>query len=108
MAHVVFLQSAESDVKDLRRYVVKNFGTQAWQVSYSKLKDSIAVIQSHPESGSIPGELTKLGLGRYRQVLSGMNRIIYELRGDTAYVHLICDARRDLQSMLTRRLLTAL
>jgi plasmid stabilization system protein ParE len=107
MAIVVFLQSAELDIKDLRRYLLKNFGVQAWQRSYSTLKDSIAAIQSHPASGSIPGELTKLGLSRYRQVLSGKNRIIYELRGDTAYIHLVCDMRRDLQSMLTRRLLTA-
>lgn len=108
MADVVFLQSAESDIKDLRRYLVKNFGTQAWQTSYGKLRDAIAAIASHPQSGSIPDELARLGVGRYRQVLSGMNRIVYELRGNTAYIHLVCDTRRDLQSMLTRRLLTAL
>ena len=79
MADVVFLQSAESDIKDLRRYLVKNFGTQAWQTSYGKLRDAIAAIAaiaSHPQSGSIPDELARLGVGRYRQVLSGMNRIV--------------------------------
>lgn len=105
---VVLLQSAESDIKNLRGYVVKNFGMNAWHVTSRKLRESIAAIKSRPESGSMPGELSKLGLAQYRQVLSGMNRIVYELRGDTAYVHLICDTRRDLQSMLTRRLLTAL
>lgn len=102
---VVFLKSAELDLKDLRRYTVKNFGKGAWEVSSRKLKDSAALIQSHPGTGAIPDELSKVGLLQYRQVVSGMNRIVYELRGDTAYVHLVCDSRRDLQSMLTRRLL---
>lgn len=106
--NVVLLQSAESDIKNLRGYVVKNFGMHAWHATSRKLRESIAGIKSQPEGGSIPAELSKLGLAQYRQVLSGMNRIVYELRGDIAYVHLICDTRRDLQSMLTRRLLTAL
>ena len=102
---VVFLKSAESDLKDLRRYIVKNFGSRAWEGSYRKIKDAVALIRSHPESGAIPDELSKVGLLQYRQLVSGMNRIVYELRGDAAYVHLVCDVRRDVQSMLTRRLL---
>lgn len=102
---VVFLKSAELDLKDLRRYLVKNFGKGAWEVSSRKIQDSAALIRSHPERGAIPDELSKVGLLQYRQVVSGMNRIVYELRGGTAYVHLVCDSRRDLQSMLTRRLL---
>ena len=34
-----------------------------------------------------------------------MNRIIYEHRADMAYVHVICDVRRDLRAVLLRRLL---
>lgn len=104
---VVFLHSAETDLKELRKYLVKNFGNESWRASYRKIKDCVAVIGSHPNSGAVPDELSKLSLIQYRQVVSGMNRIIYEVRGDTAYVHLICDTRRDLQAMLARRLLRA-
>jgi len=62
-------------------------------------------LKTFPHAGSIPEEFEKLNLSQYRQVLSGMNRIIYEVRLDTVYIHIITDARRDLKSLLTRRLL---
>ena len=104
---VFFLHSAEADLKEIRSYLLKHFGRETWQASYSKIKDSVAVIQSFPDGGNVPDELASLNLAHYRQVISGMNRIIYEVRGDTAYVHIVCDARKDLRSVLTKRLLRA-
>ncbi|MBU9434153.1 type II toxin-antitoxin system RelE/ParE family toxin [Burkholderia multivorans] len=101
----VFLRSAETDLKELRGYVVKHFGKDTWQETYSKIKQSVALIESHPTSGKIPEELATLNLNQYRQILSGMNRIIYEVRGDTAYIHIVCDTRKDLRSLLMRRIL---
>lgn len=102
---VVFLHSAETDLKDLKGYIVKNFGNETWQASYSAIKESVVVIQSFPEGGKIPDELACLNLAQYRQVISGMNRIIYEVRGDTAYIHIVCDTRKDLRNLLMRRIL---
>lgn len=104
---VVILDSAQADLKELRGYLVKNFGAETWQGSFQKLKDAIRNIGSFPELGHVPEELQTLEIGRYRQVLAGMNRVIYEVREDTAYIHIICDTRRDLRGLLTRRLLRA-
>ena len=103
---VVFLPAAEQDLKTLRAYVFKHFGKSTWLASYSKIKASVEVIQTFPESGQIPEELTRLNLAQYRQIISGMNRIIYEVRQGTAYIHLVCDTRQDLSTLLTRRLLS--
>lgn len=102
---VVFLQSAETDLKELKSYIVKHFGKDTWQASYSKIKDAVAVIQSYPNGGKIPDELATLNLNQYRQVISGINRIIYEVRDGTAYIHIVCDTRKDLRSLLMRRIL---
>lgn len=102
---VVLLESAESDLKDLRSYVIKNFGKENWKASYNKIKESIRVIQSYPDSGRIPDELVSLQLVQYRQVISGMNRIIYEVRGDVAFIHIICDSRKEVRSLLMKRIL---
>ncbi len=51
---VVFLQSAEADLKDLRSYIVKNFGKDVWLTSYGKLKEAVAMIGDHPKVGRIP------------------------------------------------------
>jgi toxin ParE1/3/4 len=102
---VVILESAEHDLKELRSYIVKNFSLKTWQNTYDKIKEVIRNLKTFPYTGSIPEELEKLNLSQYRQVISGMNRIIYEVRQDTLYIHIIVDGRRDLTSLLTRRLL---
>ncbi len=101
---VVFLRSAEADLRDLRTYVVKNSGAGTWSTTYCKIKDAVARIEAHP---LIPDEFRNLNIAQYRQVLSGMNRIVYEVRGDTAYIHLVCDTRRDLKALLMKRIVQA-
>ena len=101
---IVILASAELDLKDLRSYIVKDFSATTWQKTFQQIKASIRNLATFPLLGSIPDELQTLNLTQYRQVLSGMNRIIYEVRQDTLYVHLIVDSRRDLMSFLLRRL----
>lgn len=102
---IVFLKSAERDLRELRVYIIKNFGKDAWQTSYAGIKDAVSAIRNFPVGGRIPEELEKLNLMQYRQVLSGMNRIIYEVRQETVYVHIVCDTRRDMKTLLARRLL---
>jgi|EP00456_Euglypha_rotunda_P054953 toxin ParE1/3/4 len=101
---VVFLRSAEADLKDLRTYIVSKFGKKEWLASYARLKQSVAMIEEHPQLGRIPPELEDLNIAQYRQILSGMNRVIYEVRGDFVYIHIVCDARRDLQGLLMKRI----
>ena len=101
---VVILQSAQADLHELRRYVQGRFGNKAWKQGYDRIKRSVRRIASHPGASTLPDELAALNMIQYQQVLAGANRIIHEVRGDTAYVHIICDARRDLRSLLMRRI----
>lgn len=102
---VVILKSAELDLKELRLYIIKRFGKTAWQGSYTKIKLAINNLARFPRTGSIPEELEHLNMEQYRQIISGLNRIIYEVRGQTIYVHLIADTRQNMKSLLIRRLL---
>ena len=102
---VVILESAEQDLKELRSYLLKTFSADTWGTTYPKIKEAIRNLQNFPQAGCIPEEIEKLNLTQYRQVLSGMNRVIYEVRQDVIYIHIIVDARRDMNALLTRRLL---
>ncbi len=104
---VVILDSAEQDLKELRAYVIKNFSIKVWRSTFEKIKETMRNLQHFPQAGLIPDEILKLNLTHYRQVLSGMNRIVYEVRQDNIYVHVITDVRRDMNSLLIRRLLRA-
>jgi plasmid stabilization system protein ParE len=102
---VVFLRSAELDLKELKTYITNNFGQEAWRVSYGKLKESVNSLGAFPLKGNVPEEIQSLNLTQYRQVISGMNRIIYEIRQETIFIHIVCDTRKDMRSLLTKRLL---
>jgi len=104
---VVFLKSAEQDLKELRNYMVRNFGEETWQASLAKIKDKdcVTTLGEFLLGGSVPEELERLNLTQYRQVVSGMNRIIYEVRQEMIYIHIVCHTRKEMKSLLTKRLL---
>jgi toxin ParE1/3/4 len=102
---VVILDSAEQDLKELRRYVVKNFSQTTWLKTYSKLKESIRNLATFPLLGAVPPELESLNMNQYRQIISGMNRVIYEPRADAVYIYMIVDTRRNLETLLMQRLM---
>lgn len=60
-----------------------------------------------PERGSYPQELLSLGIKEYRQALFKPYRMIYRVTGSQVIIYLIADGRRDMQSVLARRLLGA-
>lgn len=104
---VVILRQAEQDLRELRAYLTRNFGRDVWLDSYAGIKAAIGNLAAFPTSGSIPEPLERLQIGQFRQVISGRNRIIYELRQKTVYVHMVADCRRDMKSLLLGRLLRA-
>lgn len=104
-SHVVFLEQAEQDLIELKHYILQGFSKKIWQQCVVSLKKTVKRIRLFPESGNIPPELEALNLTQYRQVIFGMNRIIYEIRGNLIYIHIVCDTRKDLNGLLFKRLL---
>ena len=62
---VVLLASAEQDLKELKGYIVRNFGANVWQDSSREIKECIAALKLFPMAGSILDELRKLQILRY-------------------------------------------
>ena len=58
-----------------------------------------------PERGSYPKELVSLGIKEYRQTFFKPYRVIYRVTGSQVIIYLIADGRRDMQTVLARRLL---
>lgn len=53
----------------------------------------------------MPPELDRIGVTTYREVHFQPYRIIYEFSGPEVFIHGVLDGRRDMQSLLQRRLL---
>lgn len=101
------LDSGKAELLRVRRYVIEAFGMAVWEESYAQIRASIERIREYPECGHIVDELSCITANRFRELRSGKNRIIYEVRGDTIYVHLIIDQRRDLTALLQKAALQA-
>lgn len=104
---VVILHSAERDLKELRQYLISRFSPQAWHSTFQHLKSTVAQLATSPYAGVVPDEIQQLNQRHYCQVLCGMNRVIYEVRENTVFIHIIADTRKDLPSLLMKRLLRA-
>lgn len=103
--NVVILHSAKLDLKELRDYLIARFSRSVWLDTSQNLKKTMLMLAVSPQAGSVPDEIEMLNLSDYRQVSCGMNRIIYEIRQDVVFIHAVVDVRRDMVSLLTRRLL---
>lgn len=105
VSRIVILEQAQQDLFKLKDYLIENLSKKTWQEIYDKIKTSIQSLRTFPESGGIPPELRDVHFTQYRQIISGMNRIIYEIHDDMIYIHIICDSRTDFTSLLMKRLL---
>jgi len=70
-----------------------------------KLEELVLSLQSNPERGHYPPELSHQGIKDYREVLFKPYRVIYEIIASKVIVHLCVDGRRDMKTLLERRLL---
>ena len=72
-----------------------------------RLMGVIERLAEFPDRGSYSKELLALGIKDYRQTAFKPYRVIYRVLGDRVVIYLIVDGRRDMQSVLARRLLGA-
>ena len=104
----IFLtEDAERDLEDIFDYIAENDSVTSANHVLDRIEKSIASLTTYPERGSIPKELLELGIHEYRQVFFKPYRLIYRTIDKRVYLYLIVDGRRDMQSLLSRRLLNA-
>ena len=98
-------QAAEGDLFDIGEYVALNDIPGKADDLLDHLECACEQLTTSPAKGHMPPELQRIGVDGYREIHFKPYRIIYETAGRTVYVHAVLDGRRDLQSMLERRLL---
>jgi toxin ParE1/3/4 len=98
---------AEQDLEELYDYIAEYDCAANASRLLDQLLEVAQSLEIFPERGSYPKELIALGIRDYRQTSFKPYRVIYRVLGLTVYIHLIVDGRRDMQSLLARRLLGA-
>jgi len=102
---VLLTRDAVRDLEELYEFLTASDSNAKADYVLDKIEAVLQGLSESPERGTRPRELLALGVGEYRQVYFKPYRIIYTSRGKNVYVLLIADGRRDMESLLQRRLL---
>jgi len=104
---VVLTEGAEQDLEALHDYISEFDCIANANYVLDAVMDVVQSLSKFPERGSYPKELVSLGIKEYRQIFFKPYRVIYRVTGTQVIIYLIADGRRDMQSVLARRLLGA-
>ena len=104
---VLLTEGAEQDLESIHDYIARFDCVANADRLLDRLIEVVEKLSRFPERGSYPRELIALGIKEYRQISFKSYRVIYRVLGRRVIIHLIVDGRRDMQSVLARRLLGA-
>ncbi|MFH1953468.1 MAG: type II toxin-antitoxin system RelE/ParE family toxin [Pseudomonadota bacterium] len=104
---VLLTDDAARDLNELYDYITVHDSPRKADYVLEQIEKTFSTLSEFPERGVYPKELLKLGIREYREIFFKPYRIIYRVMDKNVYVLLIVDGRRDMQSLLQRRLLEA-
>jgi toxin ParE1/3/4 len=108
MPFAVFLTAdAAQDLEDLYQYIAVHDAPEKADHVLTNIEKVFCSLSESPERGVYPKELLTLGIRDYREIFFKPYRMIYRVSGDIVHVLMIADGRRDMQTLLQRRLLSA-
>jgi toxin ParE1/3/4 len=104
---VLLTEGAEQDLESIYDYIFEFDCVPNANYVLDQLMEVVEGLAQFPERGSYPKELVALGIKEYRQTAFKPYRVFYRVGGSRVVIYLIIDGRRDMQSVLARRLLGA-
>lgn len=102
---VLLTHDAANDLEELDGWIARHDSAEKAEQLLNKIGEVLQRLSELPERGAHPRELSTLGMHDFREVFFKPYRIIHRVGGKTVYVYLIADGRRDMQTLLSRRLL---
>jgi toxin ParE1/3/4 len=106
-ANVKFTPGARKDLRNIHDYISSHDSPEKADYVARKIIEAAMSLGELPHRGAYPPELLAIGKRDYRQVFFKPYRIFYRVIGDTVHIAVVADGRRDMQSLLARRLLSS-
>ena len=107
MYRVLLTDDAVRDLDELYDYIESRDVPGKANYVLDQLEHAFSSLSENPKRGTYPMELLAVGIREYREVFFKPYRIIYRVVAENVYVMVIADGRRDMQTLLQRRLLQA-
>lgn len=104
---VSLTKDAERDLEEIYVYIAEHDSRANADHVLDRLVNATEALTTSPDRGAYVNELRSLGISEYRQVCFKPYRLIYRIHSKQVIIYAITDGRRDMGSLLTRRLLGA-
>ena len=104
---VQLTDDAVRDLEEICDYIEQHDAPGKADHVLEQIEQAFGSLAKHPRRGNYPKELLDIGIREYREIFFKPYRIIYRVMGNNVYVLVIADGRRDMQTLLQRRLLQA-
>ena len=102
---VLLTRDAVNDLEELDTWISTHDSPERADYVIDRINDVFQKFTELPERGTYPKELSALGIHEFKEVFFKPYRIIYRVERRTVYIYLIANGRRDMQTLLSRRLL---
>jgi toxin ParE1/3/4 len=102
---VLLTAGAERDIEEIYDHIAEFDSKASAEHVLDRLLEVADDLSVLPERGTVPKELRALGIREYRQLFFKPYRVIYRIVGRDVVIVLVADGRREMQSLLERRLL---
>jgi toxin ParE1/3/4 len=102
---VELTQDAQQDIQDIYDYIAQNDSAFKADAVLDKLKAVVLTLGQLPQRGTVTKELREIGITDYREIYFKPYRIVYRTLEHRVVVYLVVDGRRNMQTVLMRRLM---
>jgi toxin ParE1/3/4 len=102
---VVLTADAEEDLRDIVDFIDQHDGWVRADEVLSQLETAVDRLETFPVKNPIVKELRDIGVMDFREAYFKPYRLVYRVSEKRVDVHLICDGRRDMTTLLQQRLL---
>jgi len=98
--------AASADLEEIIDWIAENDSPARAEYVLARIESAVDSLRRYPQRGSYPPELVEIGSRDYRETFFKPYRIVYRVQARQVFIYLVADGRRDMQTLLARRLLT--
>ena len=97
-------RDAEDDLFDIYNYIARHDSVEQANYVLDKLESLVYSLEKIPNRGHVPPELERIGVKEFKELHFKPYRVIYQIIDGGVVIHACLDGRRDMQTLLERRL----
>ena len=102
---VIIDPKAAKDMDEIFLYVSLNDSLLSANQLLNQIEKTCFKLEKFPNRGHAPKEIADDNSKKYLEIYYKPYRIVYEIKENIIYIHAVIEGRRDIQEILSKRLL---